>query len=264
MFADLTGKTALVTGVGDGLGKAIALILVQQGALVALTDLKKELIAGTSKEFPDSKSLQLELDVTNVQSVERAISHILSRWSQIDILVNNAGLLTKEGASDWNASLGVMLMGVVNCCEAVIPHMKNRKYGKIITIASIAGHVNRLNLGREAAGPYPVSKAAALRYTKSLARPLAAYNINVNAVCPGPTWVPRVERVSRLMKETDPSLAQKEPYDIYIQDYGDDFFFDRGIRAEDIGNAVAFLASDSARNISGQCLHVDQGRILHD
>jgi len=268
MLADLTGKTALVTGAGMGLGRAIALALAEQGADVALTDLKEEWPAQVAKEVSRSRAMVVEMDVTCQDSVDGAFQEVLAEWGHLDILVNNAGVSSAAAAgreaekweTDWDVTFDINVKGVVRCCRAVIPHMKERRYGKIVNIASISGHSAHPRSG----GAYGVSKASVLRYTKGLTKELGPYNINVNAVCPGAVWTDFHLRGWSRRVQSDPALADKDPYQAFLEFYEQQFPLRRPQRPEDIGKAVAFLASDDACNITGQCLHVDGGMIIDD
>ena len=185
MLGDLTGKTALVTGAGSGIGAGIAAVMAKQGASVAIADRNEEWAAGVAEEIGGS-AMTVPLDVTDRASVESAVEGVISEWGVLDILVNNAGVAGAPGYSlegereeDWDVTYAINVKGVNFCCNAVVPHMKERRYGKIISIASMGGHAPRL-MG----GAYAASKAAVLRYTKGLAYELASFNINVNVICP--------------------------------------------------------------------------------
>jgi NAD(P)-dependent dehydrogenase (short-subunit alcohol dehydrogenase family) len=266
MLADLKGKTALVTGAGMGIGRGIALVLAQQGADVALTDLKVEWAANAAKEIKGVRTLALELDVTSQQSVDKAFARVLSEWGHLDILVNNAGMPSAPGGGpmsnrmeDWDVTFDINLKGTVRCCNAVAGHMKERKYGKIVNIASMAGHAPR-----KMGGAYAASKGAVLRYTKGLAVDLAPFNINVNAVCPGAVWTRFQQENVKRRQEADPTLRGRDPYEVFLDVYGKTFPLGRPQTVEDVGKAVAFLVSDDACNTTGQCLHVDGGAIIRD
>ena len=267
MFGDLTGKKALVTGSAMGIGKGIALVLAEQGADVVIADLDAKAAAETAKEIENTQSLALQMDVTSNDSVKKGFEEVISKWGQLDILVNNAGVASSGGKSpgtgdkevDWDMTFEVNVKGTVRCCEAVIPHMKERRYGKIVNIASMAGHS-----ARRMAGAYGVSKAAVLRYTKGLAIDLGPYNINANAVCPGAVWTRFHQEGWRIRKETNPELADKDTYQAFLEHYEKMFPLGRPQTPEDIGKAVAFLASEEARNITGQSLNVDSGAIITD
>ena len=250
MLADLTGKTAMVTGGGQGIGRGIALALAGQGADVTIADITSDeptLVAGEI-EAMGRMAVVLRMDVTDREQVAEAVSSAIDAFGQIDILVNNAGI---GGSGDWERTFAVNVVGVVNCCEAVQPHMKERRYGKIVNIASMAGHSPR-RLG----GAYAASKAAVLRYTKGAAFELAPHNINVNAVCPGAIWTAFQQKF--VVQGAD------DPYQAFLDRYTDTIPLGRPQSPGDVGKAVAFLVSDDAGNITGQCLHVDGGAILRD
>ncbi|MDP6402036.1 MAG: SDR family NAD(P)-dependent oxidoreductase [SAR202 cluster bacterium] len=266
MLGDLMGKTALVTGAGSGIGRGIAIILAEQGASVAVTDLDLDGAEGVADEIAGTGKIALHLDVTDRNSIEQAVRRVISEWGELDILVNNAGVRssTPAGAAedsdeDWDLMFAVNVKGVVNCCNAAVPHFKERRYGKIINIASMGGHASR-----RTPGSYATSKAAVLRYTKGLADVLAPYNINVNSICPGAVWTRFQEAGALSARQRDPELAQMEPEQIFRQRYDPMIPLGRVQTPEDIGKMAAFLASEDARNVTGQCIHVDGGVILRD
>ncbi len=270
MLADLTGKTALITGAGSGIGKGIAEIFAEQNCTVIVTDLDEDSAKEVATRIAGTKALAFQLDVGDPLSVDRTISHVLTELSSIDILVNNAGirivprsetgeLLSVDQEEDWATTLNVNLQGTVRCCNAIVPHMREREFGKIINIASIAGHSSR-RIG----GAYSVSKAAVLRYTKGLASDLAGDNINVNAICPGGLWTSFQETGERLRSGFDESVPAADVEQAFIERYKTGFPLGRVQTPEDIGKTAAFLASNDARNITGQCIHVDGGGIIRD
>ena len=265
MLADLTGKTALVTGAGQGIGRGIADVLARQGARVALTDRKLEWATAAAAEL-GGRAIALELDVTDQASVDTAAAAVLARWEALDILVNNAGVPAdplrpagRDREEDWDRTFAVNVKGVVRCCEAFVPSMRPRHYGKIINVASMAAHA-----ARGTAGPYAASKAALLRYTKGLAVSLAPDGINVNAICPGAVWTSFQHADTAALQRDQPELATLDPHEAFQRAYRDIIPLGRPQTPEDIGNTAAFLASDDARNITGQCIHVDGGAILRD
>ena len=265
MLGDLTGKTALVTGGGSGIGAGIAAAMAKQGASVAIADLNEEWAAGIADEMGGSV-MTVPLDVTDRDSVESAVNRVVSEWGVLDILVNNAGVAGAPGYShegereeDWDVTYAVNVKGVNFCCNAVVPHMKERRYGKIISIASMGGHAPRL-MG----GAYAASKAAVLRYSKGLAYELASFNINVNVICPGAVWTRFQEGGAIARQMADPSLADRDPEQIFLDRYESVLPLGRPQTPEDIGKMAAFLASEDARNVTGQCVHVDGGAIIRD
>lgn len=266
MIADLTGKKALVTGAGSGIGKGITEVLAAQGASVVVADLNEASAEAVARGLPDGRALALHLDVGDPASVEEAVERMRSEWGALDILVNNAGVRSASGEpraldqeEDWDATLNVNLRGTVRCCNAVVPHMRARRSGKIINIASMAGHASR-----RTGAAYGVSKAAVLRYTKGLAAELATDDINVNAICPGAVWTPLQETGERARVGLDAGVPSAEVEKGFIERYKAVIPLGRAQTVEDIGKVAAFLASDDARNITGQCIHVDGGAILRD
>lgn len=265
-LGDLSGRTALVTGGGAGLGRAIAKVLADQGARVLVTDLSGAAASETAAIIGGAAA-SVALDVRSNPSVQGAFEWVGSNWGQLDILVNNAGVVTampgNEGAPDtdrdWDVILDINLRGTVRCSEHAAELMKARRSGKIISIASMAGHA-----ARRVGGAYGVSKAAVLRYTRGLAVELGPYGINVNAVCPGAVWTPLQERGTARRQARDPALSGRDPHEVFVAVYAPITLLGRPQDADDVGKAVAFLASDDARNITGQCLHVDGGAILRD
>ena len=274
MLADLTDRTALVTGAAKGIGRGIALALAQQGADVALADVDAQPLSRVRQEVEalGRRALALQMDVTSQTSVDEGVRETFGSWERVDVLVNNAGIGSPsrsgpegESEGDWEKILAVNLMGVVRCTQAIVPSMKERRYGKIINIASMAGHA-----ARRMGGAYATSKAAVLRYSKGLASELAPSNINVNAICPGAVWTAfqeqNIERridAGRGTPEGD-ALARMELKDAYLEVYQQVIPLGRDQTPEDIGRLAAFLASEDARNITGQCIHVDGGAVLRD
>jgi meso-butanediol dehydrogenase / (S,S)-butanediol dehydrogenase / diacetyl reductase len=266
MLADLSGHTALVTGAGSGIGAGIAAALVAQGAVVAVTDLRLEWAEETAGRIDGAKTMALALDVTDTASVTRAVAEVIDAWAALDILVNNAGITadpTRETAEDseddWDRTFAVNVKGAVHCCDAVIPEMRARRYGKIVNIGSMAAHA-----ARGTSGAYAAGKAAVLRYTKGLAVSVAPFNVNVNAVCPGAVWTRFQEGDTAWAQRLDPSLAGRDPRQVFEERFTPLFPLGRPQTPEDVGKITAFLVSDDARNITGQCIHVDGGAILRD
>ena len=248
---DLTGKKALVTGSSRGIGRGIALVLARQGADVAINyRSSKEKAEAVVKEIRKMgcNSLSVQADVSQKDQVEKMVAEIVEKFSKIDILVNNAGIvvfkpfdqITEE---DWDKTLAVNLKGQFLCIKAVAPIMEKQKWGRIINIASIASGgvgVGFLNLAH-----YCASKGGVVALTEELAIELSPKGINVNAVAPG-------------VIDTDMTASFKEDEKTMV-----------GLMAriakkrlgkpEDIGAAVAFLASNEADYITGTTLYVDGG-----
>lgn len=256
MIADLSTKVALVTGGAEGIGLGIVMALAEQGADVVVLDISKDAAEVSTRTVQSlgRKSVALVADVSDREQVNKAISQTIVEFGNLDILVNNAGIGTPGRDSDsWRRTLDVNLMGVVHCCEAVLPQMQERRYGKIVNIASMAAHA-----GRRLGGAYAVSKAAVQRYSTGLASEVAKDNINVNSVCPGAVWTALASRGGHIQSN------EKFSHEDFLTKVENVIPMGRPQTPDDVGKAVAFLASDDACNITGQCLHVDGGAILRD
>lgn len=179
---DLTGQTAIVTGAATGLGEAIARRLAASGATVAVADLDQE---GATKVAASINGFALLVDITKDASVRDAVAAVLAKTGRIDVLVNNAGIAGKAAPvweqtdSDWAAIVAINLTGVFQFCRAVLPHMRERKYGRIVNIASIAGKEGNPNMS-----PYSATKAGVIGLTKSIGKEVATEGITCNAVAP--------------------------------------------------------------------------------
>ena len=193
---DLKGQVAIVTGGGQGIGKAICLELAKAGADIVVADVREDTAQQTVKEIEDlgPKAMTVMVDVSNPDDAQRMAQTTIDKFGRIDILVNNAGISPKgEGGvrlrvhnttlEQWEQVMKVNLNGVFNCAKAVMPFMKEKRSGKIINMGSIVGITG--GAGSPASAHYCVSKAGVISLTKVLARELAEFNINVNAVAPG-------------------------------------------------------------------------------
>ena len=275
---NLNGKTALVTGGAKGLGRTISMVLAEQGAMVAIGDIDLDGAEETSSAVKSIglESMAINLDVTSFPSVREITDRIVSDWGKIDILINNAGVAGLPNISDgeetyddrWRFTLDVNLMGVVHCTDGVLPHMGKAHYGKIVNIASTAGkpgdpHNNRKTQSyfegntMSAGSAYAASKAAVLRHTQIVAREVAKWNINVNAVCPSrlitPMGLSIASATATLGTQNDKILELRR------RDVLENNLFGRELCPEDVAKLVAFLVSEDSRNITGQSINVDGG-----
>ena len=274
MLADLSEKTALVTGGGQGIGRGIVHKLAEQGADVAIADLNDEGAAAVVVEVQalGRKSFAVHIDVTDKGSVEKAVKEVIDRFGHLDILINNAGIgrvAGKSGGSleddweeNWNTVMDINVQGIMRCTKAVLGHFIERKYGKIVNTASGAGR-GPIWWGPPSGSsgfgsPYGPSKAAVINYTQYLASSLGPHNINVNAICPGRVWTDFHAITER--QRNDPSLSGKDPQEIFDRNVADLIPLGRSQTPEEIGNLVAFLVSDDARSITGQSIHIDGGQ----
>ncbi len=242
---ELSGKVALVTGAAQGIGKAIALLLAENGADVAVSDINLEKAQETAHEIQEMgrKSLAIRVNVADAQEVERMIETIVEQFGRIDILVNNAGitrdrLILRMTEEDWDAVLDVNLKGTFNCTKSAIRHMAKQRSGKIVSIASVSGE-----MGNPGQANYAASKAGVIGFTKTIAREFASRGINVNAVAPGFIQTAMTDAIPEKAKET---LKQMIP-------------MERLGQPEDVAQAVLFLVSERSSYITGQVLNVNGG-----
>lgn len=244
MYSSLKDRVALVTGSGRGLGKASALQLAKFGAHVVVNDLDLENAEATAQEIRElgRKSKVSQHDISNYAQANALADEIQKEFGQIDVLVNNAGItrdamLLKLTEEQWDQVIAVNLKGTFNMTQACVRHMKEKKYGKIIQLSSIARHGN---MGQT---NYSASKAGVVGMTYTLALELSRYNINVNAIAPGFIQTPMTDKVPEDIKE---QFIQKVP----LKKMG---------QPEDIAHTVCFLSSDESSYITGQVLGVDGG-----
>ncbi len=273
---ELNGRTALVTGGGRGVGEAIAMTLAAQGADVAVGDIQVETASAVAGRIEGlgRKSLALRLDVSSRKSAFDAVAEIVAKWGKIDILVNNAGVVSGPPGADveetWKHVLGVNLFGVVNCTDAVLPHMAAKRYGKIVNIASTAGKpgdpvwAGEKSPAPEGATPsiggsaYGASKAAVIRHTQATAGAAARFNINVNAICPSRMITPMGLAIAS-RRGSGQKVSEQEALELRRKQVLEVNRFGRELEPIDVAYAPAFLVSDAARNITGQSLNVDGG-----
>ncbi|MDV2990183.1 MAG: 3-oxoacyl-ACP reductase FabG [Dehalogenimonas sp.] len=244
----LTGKTAVVTGAGRGIGRAVALRLAAEGASMVLNSLSDS-AANVAAEITAAggQAVAVRGDVSKTEEVTALIESAVTAFGRLDILVNNAGvtrdnLLLRMSEEDWDAVLDTNLKSVYLCCRAALkPLLKSRDSGRIINISSIiglSGNAGQVN--------YAASKAGIIGLTKSLAKELASRRITVNAVAPGFIVT---DMTAGMNEEAREALVKRIP----LGSLG---------TPEDVAAAVAFLASEEARYITGQTLTVDGGMTL--
>jgi meso-butanediol dehydrogenase/(S,S)-butanediol dehydrogenase/diacetyl reductase len=256
-MGELAEKVAIVTGAGTGIGRGIATVMAREGATVICTDIvpanAEQTVAAINAAGGQAEVLQQ--DVTNWQSCQDVTAAVIADHGRIDILVTNAGVsksvpITELDEAEWDRVNDVNIKGVFLCCRSVIPHMIGRKYGKIVTIASMVGKE-----GIPLFAHYCASKFAVVGLTQSLAKELAPHNINVNTVCPGvvrtPLWNPLLQQLS-----ANKGISEEEAWAEFVRGIP----FGRPQEPQDIGEAVAFLASDRARNITAESANVSGGQ----
>ena len=242
---ELNGKVAIVTGVAQGMGRAIGKQLFALGATVVGLD-KNDGSTGFPEKINAGRFIFKQVDLRDRAAVRELTAGIGEAHGTIDILVNNAGILERAFLEDmtpahWERILDINLVAMVNLCQAVIPFMKRQRRGKIINASSILGGYPDVGLTA-----YSISKASVNTLTKILAAELGPYNIQVNAYAPGTIITPMTEKLRR--ERADQKLEQ-----IPLRRFG---------RAEEVAYAVAFLASNLADYISGAILPVDGASLV--
>jgi 2-hydroxycyclohexanecarboxyl-CoA dehydrogenase len=244
----LTGKVALITGAAQGIGRAIATRLAEEGAKVAIADIQEDGAAKTAADLTSAglEAKAIKLDVTNLDSAFMAVALVERELGPIDILVNNAGWdklepFVESTPETWERVIAINFRGVLNCCKAAIPGMQARGGGKIVSISSDAGRVGSLG---EAV--YSGCKAAIIAFSKTLARELARNKINVNVVCPGPTET----ALLRGVMDKQPKVLEAMLRGIPMRRLG---------QPQDLAGAVAFFASPDADYATGQVISISGG-----
>ena len=241
-------RTALVTGAGQSIGREIALTLARGGVNIAAVDVNPETAVRTAEEAAalGVRSLGLAVDVTESGLVESAFERVLGELGSLDILVNNAGvtrdgLLLRMSLEDWDTVLNVNLKGAFSCCNAACKPMMKSRWGRIVNISSVIGV-----MGNAGQANYSASKAGLIGLTKSLAKELAGRGITVNAVAPGFIDTPMTQSLGEKVRS---ELLGRIP----LGRLGD---------PADVADVVSFLASEQARYVTGQVIHVDGGMVM--
>ncbi|MEP0325201.1 SDR family NAD(P)-dependent oxidoreductase [Bauldia litoralis] len=246
---DFSGRSAVITGGAQGIGRAVAERLIDSGAEVALWDINESIAAETARELSSrGKAIGVGVDVSNLTSVETARDATLAAFGKIDILVNSAGIAGRPDTlwnytpEHWAEVLNINLTGPFNTCKAVLPGMMERNYGRIANIASIAGKEGNPN-----AAAYSASKAGVIGMTKSLGKETASFDIAVNAIAPAVAKTKILEQVDQ--KHIDYMLS-KIPRN-------------RLVLVEEIAATIAFMVSEECSFTTGFTFDISGGRATY-
>lgn len=245
---NVSGRVAIVTGGGQGIGKSIVEKLASYGADVAVVDvnLEKAQAVSDSVKQMGRKSMALKVDVTSLKECEEMAEKVFKEMEAIHIVVNNAGI-TRDGLilrmteEDWDAVMNVNLKGAFNCTKAALKYMTKARWGRIVNIASVVGV-----MGNAGQANYAASKAGLIGLTKTIAREFATRNITCNAVAPGFIETAMTEALTDKVKE---DLMAKIP-------------LGRLGGASDVANGVLFLSSNAASYITGHTLNINGGMAM--
>jgi 3-oxoacyl-[acyl-carrier protein] reductase len=251
MDLGLQGKVVFITGAGHGIGREFALAFAKEGASVAIAEINVPWGEETAKDIVSQggKALAVACDVSDSSQVNTAIQRTVQEFGRIDILINDAvsplltGSIEELGDDEWDSNYSINVKGCFYCLKAVVPLMKEQRYGKIINMASIVG---RRGGAAPTSAAYAASKAGIIAITSSAARELGEYGINVNAIAPGQIDTPRW-REARTPEQIDRTIQGTA-----VKRLG---------QPEDLTALALLLASDSSSFISGQAITVDGGSL---
>jgi meso-butanediol dehydrogenase/(S,S)-butanediol dehydrogenase/diacetyl reductase len=256
---NLIDKVALVTGAGQGIGRAIALRLAREGADVAINDVAPTNLSQVARQVESlgRRSLELVSDVSNAEQVTDMFERLLKHFGRLDVLVNNAGIGTVQPIlefteADWDREFDINVKGVFLCSTAAARHMIDHGGGKIINAASVAGIRASPYIV-----PYCASKSAVILLTQGLALELAPHAINVNAYAPGVIDTPMTDNTNRAL-----ASHRRLPVEDIIQQRLSRIPLGRLGTPDDIAELVAFLASEASDYITGQCIPVGGGLLM--
>ena len=248
----LADKVIIITGAGQGIGRAFALRFAKEGAQVVVADLQEDNAKHVAQEVQDvgTKGVQgigVKVDVSHPESVKAMVDQTIAHFGRVDVIINNAAIFSTIKMKpfeditlvEWNQLMAVNLTGTFLCCQAVAPYMRERQHGRIINISS-----STVLMGRPWYAHYVTSKAGVIGLTRALAKELGSYNVTVNAIMPGSTE-------TEVTRET----VSKEQANALIESQA----IHRRGTPDDLAGAAVFLASEESSFITGQTITVDGG-----
>jgi len=272
----LENKIALVTAAGRGIGRALALCLAEEGANVVVNSYRVETTRKVAAEIraKGREAVEVPGDITDPMVMERMVKQAIDAFGKIDILVNNVGGGSKvsenikgflgEQQSEWDAMYSQNLRAPVLMCWAVAPYFMEQKSGKIVNVSSGAGR----HTSPTASASYGSMKAAVITFSQYLADKLGPYNVNVNCICPGLVYTDIWAQKAKGYVENIPEykgLDSRQWFVDFLAGKYPELSLNTPLRreqtAEDMGRAVVFLVSEDSKNITGQALNIDGGRV---
>jgi NAD(P)-dependent dehydrogenase (short-subunit alcohol dehydrogenase family) len=252
-------KVVVITGAASGIGEACALRFAQEGAKVACLDVNDALNQATAEHCQElgAETLVAHCDVTDAESVERAVSEVMDRWGRLDVLVASAGIysgspLPEVSLAQWQRLIDINLTGVFLTNRAVAPVLMEQGFGSIINVSSMAGKTSW-----PASAEYSASKSGVIGLTRSVAMELAPHGATANAICPGNTLTAMVKKVASSIGGRDGISAEE-----WLASRAQDCPMGRLAEPWEMAGVVAFLASEDARYLTGQAIEVDGGMVM--
>jgi len=263
----LKQRVAIVTGGARGIGEAIARCLADEGALVAVLDIDEDEAVRAAGEL-GAQHLGMGADVSDEGTAAAAVNRVAEHFGRLDILVNNAGggnraaakasgPFTRVQQEGWDEQMALNLRTAFAPTKAAIPHLERTGNTSIVNISSLAGLVPSV-----AMPAYAAAKAGVISLTRTLAIELGPKDVRVNAICPGLLYTRAWKVLASNIQKSSPDLADKEPYQVFLDIVKRSTPLGREQTPEDVGKLTAFLCSDDARNITGQVIALDGGSAL--
>jgi meso-butanediol dehydrogenase/(S,S)-butanediol dehydrogenase/diacetyl reductase len=266
MDLKIRDKIALVTGGGNGIGRAICLCLAAEGAKVVVVDLNNNEAQKVTQEIKSSggDAMAIACDATNPDDVDMMVQKTVDEYGTADILVNNVGggfgtgFVSGTFIDEWDKTIEINLKSAFLCCRAVAQVMIKNKKGRIINMSSVSGRQ-----GEPLIGAYCAAKFGVVGLTQVLAKELARFDITVNSVCPGYVFTPGWEKLAQSLKDAHASLAAKSLEEIFETRVKSVTPLGRPQTGEEIAALVAYLVSEEARSITGQSISIDGGIFMN-